>query len=274
MSSRIAAIFNLCLLFWMVAWYMGYPFLKEHSEYKDRTSVYKYVMGLDEDPDRSKLMKNLFLQIPDEKQLQLIDDYEHWKSQFHRGWALKALDGTYILSFALPAFLRTWLFFSLIVSLMVLYRSVHTREVIWILPLLALLLATDNYHFARSTPKPLDAHLFPSEEYIVTHYIDDQRLSGGMSNQFAQLKEAWNRYLVTEWLKEKPVKEEQAYKNQVLRGDHAFQVERLLHLGKAGTLGEFNRFKEKYSPLFIFFFLAWNVVFAGIVAFDKEFNKI
>lgn len=211
--------------------------------------------------------EELFGQLPKAKQRAIIASYDGLQNHSEKSFLIKSREAVEDLLFHTPSFTQAWLFFSFILCIMLLLRIEGATTAAWVLPLIALAFSVDNRWNGTQGTAP-DAYLFPSEEYVVSHY-SDKPLEGSYSDQKQQLLGAWHNYLVAEWTKEAPSEDTEIFSRQVEAGEHAFTTKRLeTHLSAAGATSIRQPFGTKPVPLLLVY-IFWNFFFALYVNRNK-----
>ena len=176
-------------------------------------------------------------------------------------------EGLYALLFRTPAFEMAWIFFSVTICILLLSKREGAQQTVWLLPIIILVFAVNNYLFTKpSMPSP-DEALFPTEEMLIKDYLSAP-LSPSILEQKKQLEEGWKRYLIDQWTSAK-VKNLESH-HQFEEAEFNFTVQRLklLHFqSQAEWLGNFPK-KSNLALLFLYFF--WNIFFAWAVYTKKQ----
>lgn len=268
-TVRVMAILQLCIAFTVIASSAGYPFMGEIFSHKSKSLLYHTVMGdstlapknggVNAEIIRERLERNRerFAALPLEQQQQLLGQLATLTSKTETSFWTKLKRSFYILAFELPAFERAWLFFSIIISILLLLRWEGAAKAAWILPLIVFCYAWNNVWYGDLQNSPPDVHLFPSEELIVRDYLHEP-LNANIMDQQPQLLLGWKRYLIHNWTSEKPSSDEAIFEHQVEKGEFAFNVARL-NLLKDHSSPE--PFHEKASLGMLILYFMWNIYF-------------
>ncbi len=257
--ARVMAILQLCLVFTVMIWHAGYPFLGELFDIKSTLSVYQHVMGI-HNPSHGERFEAL----PAEKKNEILTDYEAIQAQYHRPFITKLFEGCKRLLFGFSPFKFLWVLFSIIIPILLLKKVDGAATAIWLLPLVTLVFIIHNRWYAEPASPSRDTRHFPTEEYLVTHYLSGP-LSSGLKEQETQLRRAWELYLIHEWAKETPSSDSEVFDRQKEQGDFAFHLKRLEYLKpqEIRPLTQDN-YQESYYILGLYLF--WNLSFALVVS--------
>lgn len=264
--ARICAIIQLCLAFSLLLWNASEPFVGEIFTWKSRLLFYQDVMGIPAHENLSsekeaRLSRNAerFQKLPEEKQEALIHDKEQIQKQLQRSFwdKLKSLLSLYV--YAISPYELAWIFFSLVISIMLLKQVEGAAQVVWLLPLLAALYAADSRWFAQPLP-PSDASLFPSEKQLVEDYVKAP-LSTDIFEQQEQLMLGWKRYLIAEWAHQRPAEDPLVFEQQAEDGEYSFTLARLNLRSKSTANVSWAVRPPPSLPLLILYFF-WNAYFA------------
>lgn len=246
---RVFVILHLCLAFTSFVYYAGYPFLRELFEIRSDLVLYQYVM------DKSDPVSAECFSLLPTKDQELITKNRQWLSErMARPTLKKWADALHILLFGIPVFERAWLFFSIVLCILLLFRFEGAWLAVWILPLIVV---AYGYDAAQRSP---EKSFFPSEEYIRHHYLEGP-LSETLSLQKEQLLNAWRRYLIVEWADEVPSEDPEAFLSQAKKGQFFFTAAGLLREDLSNRKSAFSPPPPTFSPL-IFLYFFWNGYFA------------
>jgi len=251
--ARVMAISQLCLSFTILLFILGYPFMGQHYALKSRLLVFDSV-----------IQSNLFTTLPVEEQDLLLQQRDSIKLKMSNPFTSKIFSSINRLATTAP-FKQAWIAFSIVIALLILLKVEGAALAAWILPLLALAYALDNY---REGVKPLlsqEEKLFPSEIMLIDKYLG-QKLSGSILNQRDELLYGWHLYLIDEWAKEMPATDPFLFKEQAARGEFAFNLKRASLISQIPIR---NKQREKESPLLLSLYITWNIFFAWFVNRSK-----
>lgn len=252
--QRLMAITQLCLAFSLLLWYGMQPFMGEHFALRSRMLIYEYVMGTSPSQKNSEIQKkhaNYFEKLPEREKL--LTDYQQLQTYAKRPFLQKLEGGIRGFIQQVPPFEQAWIYFSIVISIILLLKREGAKQAAWLLPLIAVAFAVDNIATGKRVTLPPDASLFPTEEVIVQNYLKEP-LGTDLQTQKEQLERGWKLYLVDNWA---PNKEEAEYKFTVAR----------LNLLHSQPLAEWlNSYHEKLNPFVLLIYFLWNVAFACIVS--------
>lgn len=244
----------------------------ELFSHKSQILLYHQVMGSSAlvhsvDQDRLKRNAERFATLPQAQQSRFIAQHDQLQTEANRSFGEKTWQSVHILAIELPALERAWIVFSVVIALLLLLRIEGAVQAVWLLPLIVALYAYDNYQYAP-TPAPRASDLlFPSEAYLIEHYLK-QPLSSRIAEQHDQLLKGWQLYLIAEWLQETPASDPEQFAFQVERGQFAFDVARL-ELSTSDQKVTSSLYKKE-PPLLLVGYLIWNLFLAWCVTFYRE----
>jgi hypothetical protein len=147
---------------------------------------------------------------------------------------------------------------SIIVPILVLKQVDGAHLAIWLVPLVALLYVADNQMHGVIPKATEHEKLFPSEAFLVENYVGDG-MSDNILEQHAQLKGAWDRYLVDRW---------SGNEGTVEAGSYAFTVERAKAIVRARA-AQVVPVQHKDPLVLAYGILAWNFLFA-VLLFQQQ----
>jgi hypothetical protein len=248
--QRIIAIIQLCLVFSLMGWLGGYPFMGEHFVIKSKTALYTHVM---DSPS--------FTSLPTRKQAIIQSAYGDLQKQASRPFLLKMSDSIRILLFDVSPFALAWMLFSLAIAILILLKIEGARQAAWILPLIVLAYGIDNIQIGTRSDASPDVALFPSEQRILADYLKEP-LNSNIAMQEQQLRKGWNLYLVEEWTHETPSSDEATFAHQITQGNFAFTLARLDKLHQPQSPIPFSGMRQKEPLLLLMLYFVWNLFFA------------
>lgn len=251
--ARVAAIIHLCLAFTLLLWITSQPFMGDLFAIKSELLLYDSVFDQPE----------LIAKLPPDQHQDLVLGHEALKKKMQLSFGEKFKSMLRLLLLYTPPLELAWLFFSLIIPVMLLMRIEGAAQACWILPVITLAYAVDNHMYAPSFQGHLDRDLFPTEEFITHHYLDAP-LSNTIFEQQEQLTKGWQRFLIESWAGEAPADDATIFKQQLVKGEFAFNVARL-QLRKNTPLLAIDIKPSKKSFVILGLYLAWNLLFAIIV---------
>lgn len=256
--ARIMAILQLCLAFTIICWLGSWPFMGEMLEHKRELFLFQTVMGggdlvlrtyesQPETLDKLKRNHDRFVKMDALERESIVASYNKTLSdESESSFLVKVKGGLENILLQSSPWLRAWILFAVISSILLLKKSPGAPFAIWILPLLACMFWIES-HQAPISISP-DEALYPTENYLIATYGNGV-LSLPIREQHAQLTSAWERYLAIEW----------SGSNDAEEGEWKFQLARLnAHLSNE---------KDRESPpsgLILCLFFIWNCCLAGI----------
>jgi hypothetical protein len=264
--QRLMAIIQLCLVFSLVLWYATQPFMGEYFKLKSHMLLYEYVMGtsnmLKSDAQKIKLVRNKerFTALPIKESQLMQANYQRLYDYSTRSWLTKIGDGIWALIKDVPPFELAWFFFSASIAILLLLKIEGAKAAAWLLPAIALAYGIDNQLTGYPSQPDADAALFPTESYIIQHYLQEP-LSHNLGTQQQQLQKGWETYLATKWNKS----DETSWELKVEAGEYRFNLARLNKLPLQIPTYWKPLFHQKVSYPLLFFYLGWNLLFAWLV---------
>ena len=125
MPQRLMAIAQLCIAFSLLLWYAMQPFMGEYFALRSRMLLYEYVMGKTptSDPEKREQLEQRAQKFEKlaEKEL-LLADYHQIQAYAQRPTLQKIAEGVQGLLLKLPPFEQAWIFFSIVISLLILLK--------------------------------------------------------------------------------------------------------------------------------------------------------
>lgn len=250
---RVCAIIQLCMAFTLLLTIILQPYLGDLFAVKSQVLYYEVVLQQD--------YAEHFSSLPAEERERIESNYETLKSKLHLPLVAKLQRSIELIMNTSPWKLA-WLFFSLVLAVFLLLRIEGTVQVIWLLPLLATLYAVDN-RFHGITVENSRALLFPTENEIVTHYLDEP-LSNNIMEQQRQLTLGWKRYVIEKWAHEVPAEDMSKFERQYAQGNFAFAVAQLPNRTDIDRLFLQTADRQQEPLLLLVLYILWNSFFAFI----------
>lgn len=275
-KTRMVVIIQLCLAFALITWSAIQPFMGEFFSHKTRLNIYQMVMGnpqlIHTVPEetkneiKEKINRNhsRFLLLPIDVQEKIQTQYKDLNAPTKTTFLEKTKRAFNILIFEIPPFSQAWIFFSIILSILLLLRIEGAQAASYLLPFIVLIYGMNNFLFAPLPPKSPDHSLFPSEKMIVENYLDEP-FSHQILEQKEQLTKGWKRYLVQNWTKQEPSKDKALFEQQVEEGEFFFQMARLDKLSGQPLIDTKTMLRTKEAPFVLMLYLGWNLFFALFV---------
>jgi hypothetical protein len=259
--ARLMAILQLCLAFSLLLWQASQPFMGDLFRTKSEMLIYQDVMGIPpvygEVTQRLNDNEQRFANLPRQLKSQIENRYLDLQSHLNTSFKEKISKLSSLFFKELSPFELAWIFFSIVISILLLKKVEGASHAVWILPLLTLLFAIHN-HSTGIKNKPVS--LFPSEELIVKNYLFEN-LDPAVSKQYAQLLKGWQQYLIIEWANEIPSSNKELFKSQAEKGEFYFNL---------AQIQQQQTFPEKTSNVISTWVLClycfWNFMFAWIVS--------
>lgn len=266
MPQRLMAIAQLCIAFSLLLWHATQPFMGEYFALRSRMLLYEYAMGtstfLKSQPGRDAKLEERarrFAHLPEKEMLR--SDYQRIQDYAQRPALRKLEEGFRGLIQNVPPFEQAWIFFSIVISILILLKRDGARQAAWLLPLIVLAYAADNVATGKPAAAQPDAGLFPTEELIIQKYLKEP-LKSAPQIQKEQLEKGWKQYLIENWSLKSSEDETQKLED----AEYHFTIARL-HLLHQQPLSEWlHSYQEKSSGLTLLMYLIWNGMFAWIVS--------
>jgi len=265
MPARVCAIIQLCLAFTLILWKLAQPFSGEFFTIKSHLLLFEDVIGRSsavspstEQQERLARNRDRFEQVSPKIREEIKTGYDDSRASLQRSFFEKLKQGWIQLVIKTHPFEQAWLFFSIIISVMLLKKVEGATQAIWLLPLLTALYAADNRWHGNPKQIAEEVALFPLESTLMNEYLKVP-LSKDILEQRKQLEYGWKLYLVHEWTHETLTEDILSMDQQAEEGEFAFNLKRLqLYLKdkqkRQGVLQE---------PLWILaIYLFWNIFFA------------
>jgi hypothetical protein len=246
-KKKILIIFHLCFAFTYLFWLLIQPYVKEIIAQKSKCALFEAVME----------KESLFQQLPSVDQLTLLEGYTT-ANQKKSPSLLQEVGSLFFVD--TPPFALAWLFFSLAICSLLLFRIEGGVVSVWLLPLIVLGYA----YFFYDVPQKSRETLFPSEGYVLTTYVETAENKARGRRESLLL--GWHRYLVCEWACEEPSQDPALFKEQLDKGLFAFNVARLKWIleGKGDEI-VLAGFAASPSLLRIASYFIWNLFFAWFI---------
>jgi|694.fasta_scaffold57634_1 cytochrome c peroxidase len=249
--ARVAAILQLCFAFTLILWHAGQPFMGDLFTLKSNNLIFEAVMSHAD-----------FHQLSEEEQQYFVQSYRNLQGQLKKPFHHKLKEALRRLLFDISPLEAAWIFFSIILSILLLLRFEGAKEALWLLPLLTIAYAADNRLSGKPMKASSESRLFPAESFLVDKYLH-RPLSASIFEQQAQLQEGWELYLIDAWAKESPSTMLEAYQKQLEKGQFRFNVARLKAVISDGSR---EKSREKQSLFVLALYLFWNFSIAAIGA--------
>lgn len=209
-KTRLVIILHLCILFSIISWIFLEPFMGNLYHYRTQLSLYETVMGnphalekMQDSAEKSALTEKLtrnaarFASLSEAESGIILDSYEQFTAR-NEPTAFEKFKGAFHTLLSLSPYLQGWLLLSFAACLFLLLRIEGGAPATWLLFFLACAFTIQNQYQGIAPPKDPDAHLFPSEQILLTEYLHEEPASS-ISDQYDQLKRGWEQYLITAW---------------------------------------------------------------------------
>jgi hypothetical protein len=262
--ARVIAIIQLCLAFSLLFWQASQPFMGDLFRIKSHMLIYQDVMGLSKlaettQEDQERLERNVqrFKALPEGLKHSIEEQYDSLQNQLNDTFKQKLESLIHLFAFRISRFELEWIFFSIIISILLLKRIEGARHAAWLLPFIVLFFLWDNQKHHQ--PKRNENRLFPTEQEIIQNYLK-KPLSADILTQREELILGWNLYLIQEWVQVVPSQNPAAFQKQVEEGEFLFNVSRLTkdHLNSQSSF-------EKTPFFLLWLYLGWNLFFAWYI---------
>lgn len=267
---RVLAILQLCTAFTTICLYAGHPFMGALFNQRAKLSLFEIVMGtLPGMLEKQQLYnREQFGKLDPAKHQMILNAYYKLQAESNRPFLTKCSDSIKILLLEMPPFTKGWVFFSILLSILLLRKKEGAATACWILPILSVAFAFDSYHApSKSTISP-EERLFPNEEILLQKFLKEP-LKPNILEQHAQLKRGWELFLIHEWAKEAPLTYPE-YEKQVFKGELAFNLKRLELRIKNPSASPTFLAGVSYNPLLFYLFCFWwNLFFAWFMNRNK-----
>lgn len=247
-KKKILIIVHLCLAFAFLIWLLIQPYVQEIISQKSQLALYEMVME----------REALFRELPPIDQITLLEGYAAAARKQDKPSLVHEVGRLFFIT--TPPFALAWLFFSVAISILLLFHIEGAAISAWLLPLIVLGYA----YFLYDAPQNKRESLFPSEEYVLTTYVElsENRARGARES----LLLGWHHYLVHEWAHETPSEDQTLFKEQLDRALFAFNVARLKWVleGKGDEVVLAGFAAHPSLPQLACYFI-WNLFFAWFI---------
>ncbi len=264
-SQRIVAILQLCLVFTLICWLMGYPFMGQLFATKSKIQLVETVMGtFGSDLSKMQHNKERFNSLPQKKQTTLHNYHSELSRHMQLSFSSKLARSFHLIMFEISLLERLWIVFSILVPLLILMRSEGGRQAAIILPLITLFYMAENIRFGQALDNSTEAKLFPSEKVIIDNHLKEP-ISRSIRMQKEQLTMGWQNYLISEWASEKPSDDSLTRATQVEKGEHAFFTARALAQSTHTPSLDTRSLRRKQPLPILLLYLLWNCFFSWVM---------
>lgn len=262
--ARVVTIIQLCLAFSLLLWQASQPFMGDLFHIRSKMLLYQDAMGigtnnLDAPNDRLERNAERFAGLPEKTRVKITENYASLQAQLNSSLSQKIERLLQLFAHGISSFELAWIFFSIVISILILKRIEGARQAAWILPALTILFLLDNQMRGTRVVHP-ENQLFPSEQEIVQNYLQEP-LSTDIFKQREQLLEGWNLYLIKEWMHESPDPDSISFQQQAEGGEFLFNIHRLTVM-KPNSL---QFFPQKTALGLLCLYVGWNLFYAWFV---------
>lgn len=266
--ARICAIIQLCLAFSVLLWNASEPFVGEIFTLKSRLLFYQDVMGIQTaeqaSPEKAeRLARNAerFKALPKKLKEKIAQNFQQIQKQLQRSFWDKLNSVVGLFASKISPYELAWIFFSIMISIMLLKRVEGASQAVWLLPLLVACYAVDARLFPAANENSFEAGLFPTENELIENYIQGP-LSENVFEQQEQMLQGWKRYLIINWTGQAPSDDKVFFERQVEDGEFNFTLERLKLRGKQSNFLTLAKSAPPPSYPLIMLYFFWNTYFA------------
>lgn len=244
-SARFYCILQLCVVFTVLCWHAGYPFLGEIYDIKQEKRLYDFIF----DPVNRPFKEEL----PQIERVELEKGQRFWQTQLDKTFVDKLKGSFWHMYRVMPRLELIWAVLSVVICVMALKQKEGYRHVVWLLPMITLLFVVENIAWGQIAPEQPDEKLYPSEEVLVERYLPNG-LATGIEEQQSQLKEAWESYLTEDW-----------GKGNLGRGEFLF-IQARIEARKEAYFSLTSKPMEKQPYFWLALYLLWNTLLAWKVS--------
>jgi hypothetical protein len=225
------------------------PFMGEHFALRSRMLPYEYLMGTSAFIQNPQDKKERFERLPEKEKQGILEDYRVLQEYARRPFLQKMERGIRVLVQEIPPFEQAWIFFSILISILILVKREGAKQAAWILPLITLAFIADNLLSGTSPLPSLDQKLIPTEAFIIDNYL---LLPEGSQATKEDLEKGWKSYLIKNW----------SPQSQVEEGEYNFTLARMQSLKFQSISDWLPSYHQKMNPLIFLIFVGWNTFFA------------
>ncbi len=252
---RFIIILQLCFGLCCTLWFLGYPFSYGYFKNKSDLLLIEAVLGIPDsflslNPEKaeafiekSRTRSALYLNLPHSAKNHMQDSYQKVQLELNKSFFQKFYSGALLLT-RMPLLEMFWVILAVAIPILLLFRIPQALLFMWLLPLVALAFALNN-QINGTSPK----QFFPSEKEILALHK-------------GEIENAWNAYLVSHWAHEIPSQDPEDLKNQVIKGEFYFNLDRAQYISRDLSASLW----EKRSPFTLLLYVLWNLFFVIRVA--------
>lgn len=225
LALRITAILQLIASFSVFLFLLFDPFMGEHFRLKEELLLIQNIRGdealIEKAPlHQEKLRRNKarFSQLSPSARV-AIDDRAHLLEWKMSASTLSKLGlGFKRVFFETPLILLIWIVLSTLFAIGCLKENVFLMRASWIAPFALLGYGYGIWQTAMPVKSP-----YPNESELISNHLK-QPLRSSLEEQAADLKKAWELYLIEKWGNATPSTDPLVYKSQLENGEFAFNV--------------------------------------------------
>lgn len=248
-SLRLLIILQLCIALSCLIWLIGYPFMGNHFKTQSELLLIESTMGIQTthkrlDPEKAslqteKMERNAvrFKKLPESVKFSAEKLFSSKKEALNLPFFTK-ISAVFKLINEIPRLEIIWICFAVALPILLLLKKRRAADYIWLLPLLAIAYSYNNQTKGLDPLKHSDLRLFPREDTLLLNNERTER----------EIRSAWENYLATHWAKDEKTAEE---------GEFYFNLARITESASLSF-----SFWEKKSPLLLFSYIVWNLLFA------------
>ncbi len=262
-NQRVMAIIQLCLALTALLFLASKPFMQDHFALKSDSLVYDYVLG-----KNNEQRLEYFHQLQEPTKETILLKYKILLNAFNVPFHEKLQSSIYTIFFKSSIYERAWILFGIVIPIMLLKKREGAKHAAWILPLIVVAFLISNANLKNQTLSE-EMKLYPSEDMLVTNYLNAPLSNYSYEEQQKLLLKAWHSYLVENYTKEIPATNQNVFKNQVAKGEHAFHAAKLLKMPESRT----QKTNDKQSTFLMTAYLLWNLLFAYISSTRSKYKK-
>lgn len=256
-SLRVLIILHLCIALSCLVWLTGYPFMGGHFKTQSELLLIESTMGIQTtlkrlDPEKAsgqagKMERNAlrFKKLPEPVKFSIENLFASKKEALNAPFFAK-ISAVFQLIKEIPLLEIIWICLSVALPILLLLKKRTAVLYVWLLPLITIAYCYNNQLKGKAPP---ELKLFPREDTLL---LNNERTEH-------EIRLAWENYLATTWGKETNTAED---------GEFHFNLARI---NESSSLGA--PFWEKKSPLLLFSYIVWNLLFAWQVR-KMTFNPL
>lgn len=277
-TARVLCILQLCFAFSVLAFYLTKPFFQEIFDHKNSLLLVNEILGVptianDDVMIQNKLENNKgrFEKLSIEQQRMIYHYRDQVVSQIDSTLKGKIYRLKRLFLFEIDPFEKVWILLAILIPIFLLLKFEGAVQVSWLLPVVVGFFFMNNVLCGNPPISSADLILFPSEEELMKKYTPYER-SLNIQQQYIQLKEAWQFYLVDQWANQFPSMDPMTFKFQIEEGQYAFNLARLKKIIEHPLVDK--QGCERVSLVLLFFYFIWNFFFAFLINRTLSTSKV